>query len=156
MRSEQYKRLKARLFAEDPCCHYCRRETFVDNNNRYHPLKMSMDHKFPASLGGKSNVKNLVLACSECNKLKSDSLYEDYCRLLQGFDVTKTPSVHEHLFGLPQHRYQEMRNAIRNARRRKSISFDITKVIKQFKGKYFWRFKKPGVYDFKVITIYAV
>lgn len=34
----------------------------------------TLDHIIPSSKGGKSNIKNLVLACMPCNVKKSDNI----------------------------------------------------------------------------------
>lgn len=41
-----------------------------------------LDHKIPRVRGGKNEVDNLVLACSECNGKKNDKTVDEYMRRL--------------------------------------------------------------------------
>jgi 5-methylcytosine-specific restriction endonuclease McrA len=54
-------------------CYYCRSK--VDPNNR------TIDHRIPLSRGGSHSVKNLVMACHQCNSSKSDKTEAEYLHL---------------------------------------------------------------------------
>lgn len=46
-------------------CLYCLRKTQIDK--QWHPLFRTLDHVIPKTLGGRSHISNLVVACRECN-----------------------------------------------------------------------------------------
>jgi 5-methylcytosine-specific restriction endonuclease McrA len=48
-----------------------RKETHGDDFNK-DPLRATVDHKTPRSRGGKTNIRNCVLACRGCNCRKGD------------------------------------------------------------------------------------
>ncbi len=43
-------------------CYHC--------NERFHPSELTMDHLIPIARGGKSDRKNCVPSCKECNSKK--------------------------------------------------------------------------------------
>lgn len=47
----------------------------------------SVDHKDPVSLSGNNNLDNLILACSECNKIKSNMPFKLFEKLNQEVTV---------------------------------------------------------------------
>lgn len=65
--SRQLSRKRGALLRDKNRCHYCRCELTLDT--------MTLDHKRPRSLGGKSIVANLVAACQACNSAKADRPY---------------------------------------------------------------------------------
>lgn len=48
------------------CCEYCWSQA------RYATQSFSVDHVFPASLGGETDLNNLALSCQGCNGYKSN------------------------------------------------------------------------------------
>lgn len=54
-------------------CGYCGKE--------FDDADMSVDHLYPFSLGGPTIPENLIPACKECNKAKSNLTVEEYFRL---------------------------------------------------------------------------
>ena len=53
----------------DATCHYC---NCILNNVQNSPSCRSVDHVVPVSLGGGSELENLVVSCSSCNHRKSN------------------------------------------------------------------------------------
>jgi 5-methylcytosine-specific restriction endonuclease McrA len=51
-------------------CHYCGKKVTHD--------KMTIDHVIPKSKGGKTEEKNCVPSCYDCNQLKRTSNYGDF------------------------------------------------------------------------------
>lgn len=66
MRFEIYQRDKFR-------CFYCKRH----KDNLPTGVHLTLDHKIPHSDGGDDSFENLVTACSECNKGKSNKIVND-------------------------------------------------------------------------------
>jgi hypothetical protein len=67
--------IKARMWSEDPHCHFCR---------RWIPYRVStLDHYIPKSNGGDDSPDNLVLCCRECNKRKGELSAEEFMSLLK-------------------------------------------------------------------------
>lgn len=54
--------LKSLMTKQNGLCYYC----FIDIFNKYH-----IDHYLPITLGGLSNVENIVLSCPKCNLTKN-------------------------------------------------------------------------------------
>lgn len=62
-----------------PFCYLCGVETFFEKPNRMRwktaePQMAEIDHVVPLSKGGNHDVENTAIACSSCNKEKSDKL----------------------------------------------------------------------------------
>lgn len=66
MRFEIYQRDKFR-------CFYCKRH----KENLPKGVHLTLDHKIPYSDGGDDSFENLVTACSECNRGKSNKIVND-------------------------------------------------------------------------------
>lgn len=66
MRFEIYQRDEFR-------CYYCKRH----KDELPKGVHLTLDHKIPYSDGGEDSFKNLVTACSECNKGKSNKVVND-------------------------------------------------------------------------------
>lgn len=73
------KELWATLFeSQEGRCIYCRREMRHEVSN--HPLSASLDHIIPQSQRGKTDPRNLILACRVCNMDKSSQNVWDWWR----------------------------------------------------------------------------
>jgi CRISPR/Cas system Type II protein with McrA/HNH and RuvC-like nuclease domain len=67
-------KLRFEVFKRDKfTCKYCGR-VIKDG------IKLEVDHIIPVSKGGKSNMDNLVTACKDCNRGKSDNLLNEICK----------------------------------------------------------------------------
>lgn len=73
-----FSRLRARLHAQDPHCYYC--GIVTDNSPRLgcgyraKPNDATIEHLFSRLTGplkGRNQVKNLVIACYECNHTRA-------------------------------------------------------------------------------------
>lgn len=53
-------------------CHYCAVELDLEDT--------TLDHVWPFALGGRNNLRNLVLACSACNVRLADDVVKCFCR----------------------------------------------------------------------------
>ena len=53
-------------------CECCKRPIVVDIDQS-DDHRLTIDHKFPRSLGGRSTVDNLQIACYDCNQQKRDN-----------------------------------------------------------------------------------
>lgn len=69
------KHIKHKLYEKNPCCHYCGRKLTFEES--------TLDHKIPRSKSGKTNMKNSVLSCLRCNRLKDDMPYGDFIRKIR-------------------------------------------------------------------------
>lgn len=58
-------------YVQNHCCCYCNRLMF-EVAPQHHPRAETIEHVLPLSRGGKHSWENVVLACSECNKRKSN------------------------------------------------------------------------------------
>lgn len=59
------KRLRFEVFKRDSfCCQYC--------SAKPPAVPLEIDHIVPVSKGGKNNIDNLITACFDCNRGKSD------------------------------------------------------------------------------------
>ncbi|HEV8189481.1 MAG TPA: HNH endonuclease [Pyrinomonadaceae bacterium] len=56
-------------------CHYCPRPVDV--------LSFEPDHYVPIALGGSFGLDNLVVSCSDCNKMKDSMLPQDFIDLMK-------------------------------------------------------------------------
>jgi hypothetical protein len=54
-----HSQLRRRLLKSKDSCHYCNKKLCIKT--------ATLEHKIPKSLGGKDNISNLALACTECN-----------------------------------------------------------------------------------------
>ncbi|MBK5239771.1 HNH endonuclease signature motif containing protein [Clostridium sp.] len=61
-------------------CEYCGKH-LIDKD-------VTVDHKIPYSRGGKTTNDNLVIACSKCNKDKSDMTIEEYTDYLKAVTLS--------------------------------------------------------------------
>ena len=52
-------------------CFYCNRVVKIAQNEEFSRLNATLDHKIPQHLGGKWTLKNLVVACWDCNHKKA-------------------------------------------------------------------------------------
>lgn len=68
------KRVRRRLLAKDPHCHWCGR--YVEQDARYEEMKATLDHVIPRERGGSNNADNLVLACRPCNDKRAADMPE--------------------------------------------------------------------------------
>lgn len=73
----QYEYNKKRILLTQEVCSICGKQ--VDKSLKYpHPLCAVIDHIIPIAKGGHpSDIKNLALAHNQCNRQKSDKLYEE-------------------------------------------------------------------------------
>jgi len=73
-RSPISKHMRFEIYQRDGFrCYYCKRhkDEFLKG------VHLTLDHKIPYSDGGEDSFKNLVTACSECNKGKSNKVIND-------------------------------------------------------------------------------
>lgn len=61
--SSAYRRLCARILAQEPLCRYCR------HDSRITPARVA-DHIVALALGGNNDAGNLAPACAPCNDAK--------------------------------------------------------------------------------------
>lgn len=66
-----------RALLQTTVCYYCG-VGLCRTRLRYHPCKVTMDHKVPISRGGTNDVGNLVAACLDCNIYKGSSTAEEF------------------------------------------------------------------------------
>jgi 5-methylcytosine-specific restriction endonuclease McrA len=59
-------------------CAYCDNSLIFGKTNGYEPLKATIDHVLPLSLGGEHSWDNVVLACSACNSSKGNRLLSEW------------------------------------------------------------------------------
>jgi len=52
-------------------CIYCGRSSIEDG------VKLEVDHVFPKSKGGENNMNNYITSCVDCNKNKSNIIFND-------------------------------------------------------------------------------
>lgn len=74
------------------CCYYCGEYFEYD--------RLTLDHIFPRSKGGKDSLGNLVLACYACNREKNDTVIsiEEFKNKKQGITpITLTPEEKEEI-----------------------------------------------------------
>jgi 5-methylcytosine-specific restriction endonuclease McrA len=66
-------------------CHYCgiAIHRFPRSQPKPRPQQATVDHMHPLSKGGENSLRNMVLACKECNTRKADMLYIDFLKLLR-------------------------------------------------------------------------
>lgn len=62
---------------DDRTCAYC--------SKRFHPKRLTIDHVFPKSRGGRDEWSNVVTACGPCNHKKRDRTPEEAEMPLQFF-----------------------------------------------------------------------
>lgn len=60
-------------------CYHC--------EQRFHPSELTMDHLLPIARGGKSDRKNCVPCCKECNTKKGNQLANEMA--LENLDLGK-------------------------------------------------------------------
>ena len=65
------------LWGLDPHCHYCGEELPFD--------KCTLDHKLSRGRGGKNEIRNLVVCCKRCNKLKGEMKYAKFLRYIKKY-----------------------------------------------------------------------
>jgi 5-methylcytosine-specific restriction enzyme A len=64
-------RLRNIVFARDGgSCHYCDKKLFWDT--------ITLDHKTPLGRGGNNYPQNIVIACSDCGKLKGNMTEKEF------------------------------------------------------------------------------
>lgn len=61
-------------------CYHCEK--------RFHPSELTMDHLLPIARGGKSDRKNCVPSCKECNTKKGNQLSNEMA--LEGLVIPKS------------------------------------------------------------------
>ena len=83
----QFDKNKKRIYSTQTICGICGKP--VDFSLRYpHPLSPCIDHIIPVSKGGHpSDIDNLQLAHWECNRYKSDKLFEPAPKDTEGMAV---------------------------------------------------------------------
>lgn len=70
----------------------------------------SVDHKNPVSLSQDNSMDNLILSCSECNRIKSDMPFDLFVKLnSQLTDVNKKLVRYENALGTLKEAFQERR-----------------------------------------------
>lgn len=71
---------KERGFLE---CFYCKKKPLIVECYDKDPMMATLDHVIPRSRysGSKFDLKNLVVACSNCNRKKKDKTVEEFLRL---------------------------------------------------------------------------
>ena len=73
-RSPQSPHMRFEIYQRDNFrCYYCKR-----HKDEFPPgVHLTLDHKIPYCDGGDDSFGNLVTACSECNKGKSNKIVND-------------------------------------------------------------------------------
>lgn len=64
--SSRMRRMRRKLHAADPRCHWCRAELELEAS--------TVDHVIPLSRGGSNRDDNVVLACQPCNQRRGNAL----------------------------------------------------------------------------------
>lgn len=59
-------------------CFYCA-EMFVNDGGRHHPRRCTFDHIRLERDGGELSLANGVAACRECNWLRGDMPFDEFC-----------------------------------------------------------------------------
>lgn len=67
-RKSSYSRVKRRMLARSPYCHWC--------HIKLDEKTATLDHVIPLSRGGMDNASNWVLACSPCNAKRGNAMPE--------------------------------------------------------------------------------
>lgn len=73
--NRHFKKKKTVLRRSNWACHYCGRE------DKFEGVRLTLDHVFPRSKGGKDGNKNLVACCPDCNQAKDDMSKEEFFEL---------------------------------------------------------------------------
>lgn len=118
MNTRQIKSRRRALFRKQAGrCHYC---FCVMVQNQGEVNSPTFDHVIPISQGGPNTVSNMVLACWECNTLRSSMPYEQFKaevwaikgerRITPGPDLTAASTERKLA-------YREMKEAERKRRR---------------------------------------
>jgi 5-methylcytosine-specific restriction endonuclease McrA len=66
-------------YLRDPNCFYCR--------TPLKPIETHIDHMIPKSKGGSDLIINLVISCSDCNRLKHTRSVDDFLIFIQTYLV---------------------------------------------------------------------
>jgi 5-methylcytosine-specific restriction endonuclease McrA len=77
-----YRRIKYKLLAKNPTCHWCRCKLTIDT--------ATLEHIIPLARGGLDNLNNMTLACEPCNKERGcdmPELHRDINREMIGDDA---------------------------------------------------------------------
>ncbi len=70
--AQEFHRLRFSVLERDGfCCQYCGRSPKEDG------VKLVVDHIIPISKGGTNEMSNLITACGDCNRGKSDRLLKN-------------------------------------------------------------------------------
>ncbi len=67
-------------------CAYCKRDIMFPNTETpegFDILNVNIDHIIPTSRGGKDNLENTCLTCTECNMLKANMTSEEFLPALE-------------------------------------------------------------------------
>lgn len=62
-------------------CAYCDVSLVFEERTTGSPTGWSLDHVIPMTRGGKDSIKNIVIACNECNLDKDDMLLDEWLEL---------------------------------------------------------------------------
>jgi len=73
-------------------CYYCNVEVRIPERRKKYsdPDRGVIDHRIPHVAGGSDSFDNLVLACSECNKKKTDRTHDDFMREMVSKSIEQT------------------------------------------------------------------
>lgn len=74
--TQVYKLYMGLLRRDGSVCHLCGIE--IDLTVRKGPMRMTLDHVNPKSLGGSNHAHNLRLAHQKCNAERGNKLLDDY------------------------------------------------------------------------------
>jgi len=68
------RKYRQELLKNNPYCTYCK--------IKVNETTATLDHVVAVSLGGKNDIKNLVLSCNKCNGVKSDMTESRWAKIL--------------------------------------------------------------------------
>lgn len=63
-------------------CFYCNKDLIPNppNCTKQYNDTLTLDHIYPQILGGKTTLENSLLACAQCNMMKSDKSFIEFCK----------------------------------------------------------------------------
>ena len=83
------RKITGLMIRDGPDCHYCGRTLSLDG-----PLYPTKDHIVPRSRRGSNRLRNLVLACMDCNVRKGSDVWHhscDRCELARAWESASRP-----------------------------------------------------------------